>query len=239
MKRAFSLIEVVFAIVIIAISMMSVPMLLKQSSKSDENSIIQEGILAASTKMGNILSYPWDGNSYDSTNKVLRVLDVKNGDSELSRLVTLPVYTNDNNLRKGHIYADRRRKFFDYKSFTSVFPSTAINILNPQSINDFFLASKVLGDDANTTNTFDYKDTSLKMTTSVYYVSDSTDYSKKKISISFSTPMAKFPVNSNVNSTNIKMIELNTTSPLLNNRTFILRTFICNIGQAGLLERSY
>ena len=193
MKKAFSLIEVVFAIVVIAISLMSVPMLLKQSSSSDEASIIQESVLASSTKIGNILSFPWDSASFDTTNKVLRVLDVTSGDSELNRVSTL----NDGNGRIGHIYADKRRRFFD----TPKNPSASITTMD--SISYFHNKTATIG----ASGAYDYKDSGITMASKVFYIGDSSTYSNKNINFTISTT----PV---TNSTNIKMIELNTTSPL-------------------------
>jgi len=219
-KRAFSLIEVVFAIIIISISLMSVPMLLKQSSKSDEFAIIQESILAASTKMGNIISYPWDDNSYDTTNKVLRVLDVSSsGDSELNRDPT----SLNQNYRIGHIVADKRRRFFDFIDPGPTYPNSGTAIMN--NISAFDGKSVTIG----AGGAYDYKDAGITMSSKVFFVSDATDYSLQDIT---------FNVNNTslANSTNIKMIELNTTSPVLG-RNFILRTFMCNIGQSTLLER--
>jgi prepilin-type N-terminal cleavage/methylation domain-containing protein len=218
LKKAFSLIEVVFAIIIVAISLMSVPMLLKQSSKSDEASIIQESVLASSTKMGNILSFPWDSASYDTTNKVLRVLDVSNsGDSELARDTT----SLNSNYRKGHIVADKRRRFFD--SVTNPTASTT----TMDNISYFHNKTATIGG----SGAYDYKDSGITMASKVFYINDNTNYSNKNINFTVRTT----PI---VNSTNIKMIELTTTSPLLG-RSFVLRTFSCNIGQSGLLERTY
>jgi len=221
-KKAFSLIEVIFSIIIVAISLMSVPMLLKQSSKSDEYSVIQEGVLAATTTVGNILSYPWDGNSFDSTNKVLRVLDVAGGDSELDRDLT----TLNSNYRKGHVVGNQRRRFFDFSSVGKVYPGVATD-----SISAFDgVTSSVMGG-AGTSGAYDYKDSALSINSKVFYIADSTDYSLKNITFSVNPATI-------ANSTNIKMIEINTTSPLLG-KSFIIRTFSCNLGQAGLLSRIF
>jgi len=221
-KRAFSLIEVVFAIIIISISLMSVPMLLKQASKSDEYAIIQESILASSTKMGNILSYPWDNKSYDEDNKVLRVLDVSaTGDDELARD---PATLNEN-YRKGHIVADKRRRFFDKKDPGPTFPQCDTTVMNNISYFDGKSATIGAG------GAYDYKDSSITIDSKVYFIADKTDYSLQDVDFTIDTTSYDL-----AHSTNIKMIEIKTTSPMLG-RSFILRTFMCNIGQSSLLER--
>jgi len=107
MKKGFSLIEVIFAIVIISISVMSIPMLITQSEKGNQFTIIQESVLAAKTKIGNIISFQWDEKSYDASNDIIRIVEVSNGDSAFSRDTT----TRDGNLRVGNIYQDDRRRF--------------------------------------------------------------------------------------------------------------------------------
>ena len=228
MKKGFSLIEVVFAIVIIAISLMSVPMLLKQSSKSDEFSIMQEAILATSTKMGNILSYPWDANSYDSTNAILRTLDIHNGDNELNRVTT---GVNDNNLRVGHIYQSKRRRFFDYNGGTGrVFPNHTVGA-TPNSINYFHNKSETIGG----SDAYDYKDAGMTMASKVFYVSDVANYSQIHLVSNISS--ATINNITGPRDTNIKMVQITTTSPNLNH-TLTLRCYTCNIGQAKLLTRT-
>jgi len=221
LKKAFSLIEVVFAIIIISISLMSVPMLLKQASKSDEHSIIQESVLAASTKIGNIISYPWDDSSYDTTNKILRVLDVStSGDSELQRDTS----SVNKNYRVGHIVADKRRRFFDSVAYPmGRFPTSGTAAYN--NISAFNGKTVTIG----ASGAYDYKDNGITLSSKVYFINDKTNYSLQNIVFNLNT-------SSVANSTNIKMIELNTTSPLLG-KSFILRTFMCNIGQSNLLER--
>jgi len=83
-RKGFTFIELVVAIVVIGIALMSVPLLLSQASKSDEFSLNQEAVLAGSTKIGNILTFPWDDKLVNSLS-VKHILDVTHGDSELNR----------------------------------------------------------------------------------------------------------------------------------------------------------
>ena len=71
----------------------------------------------------------------------------------------------------------------------------------------------------------------MTLQSKVFYISDKADYASKNVKFNIS-PIPRLV------STNIKMIELNTTSPMLN-KSFILRTIVCNIGQSKLLERVY
>ncbi|NLY03993.1 MAG: type II secretion system protein [Campylobacter sp.] len=60
MKKGFSLVELVFAIVIFAISLVALPNIVQKSQLSNEFALKQEILLNAKTKVGEIMVYPWD-----------------------------------------------------------------------------------------------------------------------------------------------------------------------------------
>jgi len=62
-RSAFTLIELVFAIVVIAIAVLSLPMMNDVTSKGIENNIVQEAIFAASTELNQDVTYFWDENT--------------------------------------------------------------------------------------------------------------------------------------------------------------------------------
>ena len=241
MKKGSSLIEIIFAIVIISISMMSVPMILKQNTKSGESAIMQEAILATSTKMGNILSYSWDKNSYDAKNGILRTVDVKNGDSHLARSNE----SNNSNLRMGNIFFTIGRKFFDCNNFMGMinfnknksncngitYPDTTVNHKNKVSINDFHNETVTISGGGS----YDYKDSNLSIKSAIYYIPDSANYDDTNIHFTFTTP-TNTPITSD-KSTNIKMIVTTANSPMLK-RKLTLRAYEANIGQAILSTRT-
>ncbi len=234
MRRGISLIELVLAIVVIAISVMTVPMMLQQGTRNDTYSMMQEAILAARTKMGNILSYQWDDNSRESnnTNGRLRVLDVANGDPALDRNGT---YYPER--RIGHVYGDLRRKM---KAISAAdrYPKAGADA-NITDVNDFDNHSTQIAWSGGSvvTDRYDYLDKDLNLTTRVYFVSDAlvsgSDYNDTTLSFVFD-PSTKFSI-SGANSTNIKMVELNVTSQSY--PTFLFRTFTCNLGETNLLEK--
>jgi prepilin-type N-terminal cleavage/methylation domain-containing protein len=77
-RGAFTLIELIFAIVIIAIAVLALPMMNKATTKNTEQSIVQEAIFAAVTELDEATSAYWDDNSIDpsSPNSYARVIDV-------------------------------------------------------------------------------------------------------------------------------------------------------------------
>jgi prepilin-type N-terminal cleavage/methylation domain-containing protein len=228
-RGAFTLIEMVMAIIVVAISLMTIPLFLTQSVKNSDFVTMQEALLASRTKMENILSYEWDKNSSRGTGvyRYIRVVDVKNGDNELDRNAT----TKDQNRRVGHIPEDSRRRFHDGNVTDKTYPDVAVNNSDPQSITDFHGAEVTL----SSTASFDYV-TDLNLTSFVYYIKDDANYSKKVIDFSFDES-SRMDVTNQSKSTNIKMIELNTS--VNRNNNFTLRAFSSNIGQSELLERSF
>ena len=67
-KTAFTMIELIFAIVIIAISVMSLPMMMQVTSEGMEKNIIQEAIFAASAQLSEATTYTWDEHSTNDLN---------------------------------------------------------------------------------------------------------------------------------------------------------------------------
>lgn len=77
-RFAFTMIELIFAIVIIAISVLSLPVMSQINSRGMENSIVQEAIFAASTELMGASAGYWDFNSMEDSNlsDMSRVIDV-------------------------------------------------------------------------------------------------------------------------------------------------------------------
>ncbi len=222
-RAAFSLIELILAIVIIAISVMTIPLMLSQSGNNDSFSLIQESILAARTKMENVLTYEWDRNS--TIGARIRVLDV-NGSAQLNRNATKLEGTR----RIGHIEADKRRRFHDLGGALAR-PSGIVDGTDIQSIDDFH-QQNVNMIDTDKTDGLDYV-MDFNMTTRVSYISDITNYALQNLRFDFNTTTSA-SINNVNNSTNIKMIEILVQSR--DGLPFTFRAFSSNIGQSELLE---
>lgn len=228
MKRSgFSLVELVLSIVIIAIALMTIPLMLNQSAKSNQFALMQESILAARTKMGNILSFKWDHNASDLNGSVVRVVDVTHGSLALKRITY-----GSKNRRKGHIKEDRRRRMTDSETNASL----GIEGTDYDDIDDFHNDSSIVAAAVGgVVGKFDYLDDDLNLTTTIMYISDDINYSEQNLTFDFNVSSA---VNfSATKSTNIRMIELNATSVNRSDLPFVFRTFSCNIGQSKLYER--
>jgi len=82
-RYAFTLIELIFAIVIIAISVISLPMVNQVITSSMENSLTQEAIFASVSEINIATTYVWDETSLLDTN-----LSSAAGVTELSRVIS-------------------------------------------------------------------------------------------------------------------------------------------------------
>lgn len=67
-KSAFTMIELIFAIVVIAISVISLPMMMQTTSKGIESNIVQEAIFATGAILNESTTYYWDKHSMDDAN---------------------------------------------------------------------------------------------------------------------------------------------------------------------------
>ena len=212
-----SMIELVFAIVIMGIAVMSLPLILTQVQNNNAFAMQQEAILAAKSKIGDILTYEWDENSYDPTSSHSFVLDTLNGDGELNATLGTP-------RRVGHIDADYRRKFFPVATNASTIGADGGDL---DDVDDFNGTTNSLtvtaGEGAGALDyVFD-----LNLTTTVNYARDTATYSN--------SPLNDFtfnPGNAPATPTNIKAITVTVTG---GEQNITLRAFTCNIGESTLL----
>jgi len=222
-RSGFSLVELVLSIVVIAIALMTVPLMLGQSAQSNQFSLVQESIMAARTKVGNIISFRWDNNSSEANSSVTRAVDVRGGDSDLNR-------TGASSLRrKGHTVRDMRRRMTDSPVFATIGHDDF------DDIDDFDGNVSVIAlTGSGVEGKFDYLDKDLNLTTQVMYISDDANYSATTINFDFNASTGH---KNDANSTNIKMIELTVRSSNKKDLPFVFRTFSSNIGQSKLDEK--
>ena len=138
-KSAFTLIELIFAVIIISIAVISLPMMTQITSKGVDSNLAQEAIFAASAELMGATSYYWDLNYMQDSNV-----------SHLSRVIDIGATCENNSsnpryrLRTGHIDQPYHRRCLESNSTvaagtnSSLFPNlnnaahTAADIfLNP------------------------------------------------------------------------------------------------------------
>lgn len=217
MKRAMSMIETVIAIVVMGIAVSALPMILTQSQSNNALSLQQEAILATKSKVGYILGYEWDADSYDATAGVSRVLDTTASSNAHDAFDAIDANTTR---RIGHVIADKRRRIRE----GFVTPNTETSGFD--DIDDFNARSEII-----TISDVDDYIFDLNLSSSVTYVSDgrgSVNYNNADIAFNFGTTTITG------NPTNIKMISVTTTGEGMN---ITLRAFASNIGESTLAKR--
>lgn len=137
-SSAFTLIEVIFAIVIMSIIIVSLPVVMGSNQKGIDTTIVQEAIFGASAELNQVLSYRWDENSLDKTNnpfglaKVIETGDCNNTDTSLRY-----------RLRPGHIAQPLHRRCLELTA-TLVTPEVNFGLESEDidDIDDINISSK-------------------------------------------------------------------------------------------------
>ena len=101
-RAAFTFIELIFAIVIIAISVVSLPMMNQAITKGIDANLVQEAIFAAATELNEVTTAHWDDNSMET------------GKSFYARVININGACNaTTHLRPGHINQPLHRRCLD------------------------------------------------------------------------------------------------------------------------------
>jgi len=217
LRKGASILELVIAIVVMGIAMMTLPLMLTTTQNNNIFAMRQEAIYVARTQLGDMLTYYWDEHSIDS-NLNIGVLDTNSTNSNFERNSTMR--------RIGHVKGNKRRKYFASQIYatTPINLGKDINETTPNDIDDF--NSPIPVTIQHIANTLDYR-YDLSMTTTVSYVNDNfTDGT-----------LFTFDINDSNRSTNIKMTKLTITNGADFNMT--LRAYSCNIGANQLLRRNF
>ncbi|WP_373069571.1 Tfp pilus assembly protein FimT/FimU [Sulfurimonas sp.] len=103
-RTAFTLIELIFALVIIAISVVSIPIMTSAIGKGVDNNLLQETVFAAAAQINQVLSYRWDENSVetDDPGAIEKVIQRAAGVCNADRIKP-----------NGHIFQEKHRRCLD------------------------------------------------------------------------------------------------------------------------------
>lgn len=196
-RVAFTLIELVFAIVIIAIAVLSLPMINQVVAKNTDQGILQEAIFAAATEINEARTAYWDENSIDPNASRARVIDTGACDNNASS----PRFR----LMLGHIAQSYHRRCVDNNN-TPI--SNASSNDNVEALDDKEHDTQELFINADATSA-GYKDTYttvLKVSQNVVFGGNS-DPSIKKIDVNVSTSDGKLICNLKTYSANIGEVD--------------------------------
>ncbi len=227
-RPAIAMIELIFAIVIIGIVMMSAPQLISVATKSGYLTMQQESINEASSQVNMIMGYHWDENNTDE--KYLDpILNVVSGDASLD--------INTSTHRRIGTPMESYRSFIRSDGDFNLSASSSLGLDGSETeendIDDFNGTNASLTLEGATAGTID---ADIVIAIDVSYISDIADYNQSTFTYDFNI------TSTSTTSTNIKMIETTLTSSSgvdELNKTIILRAFSCNIGGYELEERSF
>ena len=250
MRKAIALIELIFAMVIIAITLLSVPNLITQTTKASNQAITQEAISNAASYISMIMSSFWDQECVDPKrgNPILVVDKNTTGLTEKEVNATLPgggglpVPTMVGiGLRAGSPVSTSRRFATNgsgarYRATPISGFGSDVNDTEPNDIDDFHNKSSTLILETPTSaKTGDYKDITINMKTQITYIDDTPNPSFNSKIITFDNP---FDNEANI-TTNIKKITVILTSTKDKNKKIILKAFSSNVGSSILKERVF
>lgn len=232
MRNGIAMIELIFAIVVMGIVMMSAPMLISTASESGLVAVQQEAIAASSSEIGMILTRDWDEAGTDETTES-PILIVSNGDSELD--MVLGPDGNSSGRRAGTPTTSSRTSFSSISSLElgATLASAFETEGDADDIDDYDTDTISLTGARYAEG--DLADASITIGTTVSYVSD-TPFSG---SYNSHTLTLNNPFDNNVTGTsNIKIITAQTGSTNLDT-SIRLQAFSCNIGTYTLKTRSF
>ena len=227
-RKGIAMIELIFAIVIMGITLMSIPNLIYQASESGYTTIQQESIAAAASDLSLILSREWDENGTDSS-------------------IGSPILNTDSTTTS----LEDNRSGARSRSYATGLGGTPLNastiIINGDGdyddIDDVHgitgSVTLIEGDDEQ-----DLIDVNISITTTVEYIADAptassgTDWSDS-VTLSFNTPFGA----PGVTTTNIKKVsitlESNSSVEELSDKKIIFNAFSCNLGSYKLERKVF
>ena len=225
MRRAFTMIELIFAIVVIGVTLLTVPMMIETNNKALERNLAQEAIFLAAALLSVESTNAWDANSIVATGNaddyvLAKILDVGQPNTTYGRMVlgVAPALITTN-IRRGGVMADKHRQFFDFNA-TAGAPNGGLT--PPAQVGTI---NYVLPIDNAVASATDYKE-AYNNTAKSQYVADGSN----GVDV-FSTAATGV--------SNLKMIEV--TVPLTNSdaQQVVLRAYMANIGESDYLKRSF
>lgn len=228
LRPAIAMIELIFAIVIMGIVLMSAPMLISTATQSTYVGIQQEGINEAASKVNMILSYVWDEQNTDD-NITPPILHVSSGNSAFS-----PSVSKDNRTRIG-IPLESSRTFIPSlnASLTLVADSGESTSLDYDDIDDFNGEALTTLTSIESATTDYVEKTTVRIETTVSYGDDSYTDGNTYSYVPFQSGSAS----SNVKNIEVKLTSTDTANADVLEKTIILKAFSCNIGGISYAEK--
>jgi len=172
LRPAIAMIELIFAIVIMGIVMMSAPMLISTATKSSYVALQQEGINEAASRVNMIMGYAWDDESDTNDSYIPPILYTTSTTTDLAMV-------GNTGRRIGIPMTSQRTYILSDTNTTNTTPLYASSTLGSDGITDDmddFIGDITLTVEDNNDNDIDYVETkTININTTVAYSSDSLD----------------------------------------------------------------
>ena len=210
-RKAVAMIELIFAIVVMGIAMLAIPMITTQSNKAVESAMMQESISTAASQIQMIMARQWDQSDVNILTEPRPILATNSVNFTIRGGLNSPTGSRkDDGISSATVSAD-----FD----------DGDGGLN--DIDDYNGISTLLNSIVDsTTSAGDYIDKDMNMTSTVSYVSDAMILGP---ATTFNyDPSGAVPAGT----TNIKRISvtLKSDEPTFADKEITLNAFSCNIG---------
>lgn len=162
MRKAFTMIELILTIVILAIATMAIPNMIAQTAELNTFALKQELALNAKTVMSQIVKFPWDTSAdiCEVTNKSIGSIDysirpnvtvlVDNNASKLDGIVEFDPVKNNVNFKKYN-----NNKITNMNEFDKLYWEFDNTVTDNTSRGDFILHTRVYSQICYVANPFD------------------------------------------------------------------------------------
>jgi type II secretory pathway pseudopilin PulG len=226
-KRGIAMIELIFALVIIGIVLMSAPMLIQQSIKSSNIALQQEAISAAAAQVSIILSMNWDENNSNLPAGVSPILETNRTSYTFTTAPMGLIGVTSRNSKEDINSTLVPTPIFNFGKNKDANETTYTNFDDVDDYDGTKFGLMVFNNENVSSDIGEYIDVNLSMNTQINYVDDN-----KTANIN------------NINAgeiTNIKFIQLHLTSDSgidELNKSIIMKAFSCNIGTYSIVGRS-
>jgi len=237
LRPAIAMIELIFALVIIGITLASAPLLISTSSKSSYVALQQESIAAAVTQMNIIMTTQWDHADTNTTIGEPTLTTDSTIFNQCPTAASLPAGTTSSSGR----YCYKAGPVTTYAaSITLGAEPTSSASLAYDDVDDFNGSSytvTVYAGDSYSTSSGDYIDKDINVTSSVFYGDDRPRNAANFVGIYGKTTTFANPfrhADPAIGTTNIKLFSVRLTSTSsaeeLSSKDIRLSAFMANIG---------
>jgi len=169
-KQGIAMIELIFAIVIIGIVLLSSPMLIQQSINSSFVAMQQEAIAATSSQMATLLSKPWDEKDASNVENAAPIISLQNANA--SPLRGLDGLNASDNARIAIIPDTDTNASTLGRDFNETTANASTNFDDIDDYNNFTMGINVFNSEETTASTGEYVDVNLTINNSITFADD-------------------------------------------------------------------